>query len=178
MKPYWDVNTLTGTKTARIVEDPVQFASRIKKAVRPLYILGPDVLDRKIGDRLFLEYCLDVAKAGNLPICATAHVLKKMSEMGATPDSTYDIIEIINHLKDPEWQGVRKEGNHDLIVFSGVRCDLAERGLSTLKHFAPHLETMALCRFSHPNADFALPVIRKDVKWQEYFDGLVASLTS
>ncbi|MCI2425984.1 CO dehydrogenase/acetyl-CoA synthase complex subunit epsilon [Candidatus Acetothermia bacterium] len=176
MKPYWDVNILTGTKTARIIEDPVQFAGLIKKATRPLYILGPDTVDRKIGDKLFLKYCLDLAKAGNLPICATAHVQKKMEEFGVKPNSSYDIIEIVNHLKDPEWQGVNKEGNHDLIVFSGVRCDLAERGLATLKHFAPHLKTMALCRFSHPNADFALPVIRKDEKWQEYFASLIANL--
>ncbi len=176
MKPYWDVNVLTGTKPARIVEDPAQWASIIKRSRRPLYILGPDTLDRNIGDKLFLRYCLDVAEAGKLPICATAHVQKKMEGFGVQPDSPYDIIEIINHLKDPQWQGVREEGNHDLIMFTGVRCDLAERGLATLKHFAPHLKTMALCRFSHPNADFALPVIRRDAKWQEYFDGLIASL--
>lgn len=175
-KPYWDVNILTGSKTAKIVEDPAQWAGLIKKAVRPLYVLGPDTVDRNIGDKLFLSYCLDVANAGSMPICATAHVRKKMSEMGVEPESTYDIIEIINHLQDPKWQGVKKEGNHDLIVFTGVRCDLAERGLATLKHFAPHLKTAALCRYSHPNADFALPVVRKDKKWQDYFDGLIASL--
>jgi len=177
VKPYWNVNILTGSKTARIIDDPAQWADIIKKAIRPLYILGPDTVDRNIGERLFLDYCLDVAKAGKLPICATGHVRKKMLERDIRPDSNYDIIEIINHLQDPKWQGVKKEGNHDLILFSGVRCDLAERGLATLKHFAPHLKTMALCRFSHPNADYALPVIRKDSKWQEYFEILILNLS-
>ena len=42
-------------------------------------------------------------------------------ERDVHPDSNYDIIEIINHLQDPEWRGVKKEGNHDLIVFSWER---------------------------------------------------------
>ncbi|MCD5416816.1 CO dehydrogenase/acetyl-CoA synthase complex subunit epsilon [Candidatus Bipolaricaulota bacterium] len=174
-KPFWDVNILTGSKTAKLIDDPEKWAKIIKKAANPLYVLGPDTVTKNIGDKLMLEYCLDLAKAADLPICATAHVRKKMLEMGVEPDSIYDIIEIVNHLKDPEWQGVKKRGNHDLIIFTGVRCDLAERGLATLKHFADHLKTAALCRYSHPNADFALPVIRRDEKWEEYFNGVVVA---
>jgi CO dehydrogenase/acetyl-CoA synthase epsilon subunit len=34
---------------------------------------------------------------------------------------------------------------------------------------------MALCRFSHPNADYAQPIL-SDEKWKVYFDDLVAAL--
>lgn len=173
--PFFHVNVLTGTKGARVIEDPKACVDIIKKAQRPLLVIGPRAVEHSIGDKLHLEYCLELARAANLPICATAHVKKKALEFGVIPDSVYDIIEIIHHLKFQDWQGVRKEGNHDLVVFSGVRCDLAEQGLSCLKHFAPHLKTMALCRHSHPNADYALPILNPE-KWKNYWDTLLMSI--
>ncbi|MBS3976611.1 MAG: CO dehydrogenase/acetyl-CoA synthase complex subunit epsilon [Syntrophomonadaceae bacterium] len=174
--PYYKVNVLTGTKAAKVVALPGEAAKIIEKAKNPLYIFGPEVIDSPVGDRLLIDYALEIAKSRNIPICATAHVKRKMLELGVRPDSTYDIIEIIHFLKDKEWAGVRGKGYHDLVLFTGVRCDLAERGLATLKHFAPHLKTFAICRRSHPNADFAVPVLVKREKWQEYLSELVSAL--
>ena len=84
-------------------------------------------------------------------------------------------MEIINHLKDPAWAGVKKEGNHDLVIFMGIRTDLAEQGLSTLKHFARHLRTMTLCKYYYPNASYSLPNL-KDGKWKEFLDSLLMNL--
>ena len=174
--PFWRVNVLTGVKGARVMESARECASLIRRAMRPLYVAGPRAIDHYFADgKTSLEYVLEIARLVNIPTCATAQSKKKMLELGTTPDSVYDIIEIINHLKFPDWRGVRKEGNHDLVIFSGIRCDLAERGLSTLKHFAPHLRTMAICRFSHPNADYVQPVMT-DEKWKGFFEDLVADL--
>ena len=41
LMPYHRVNILTGTRTARQVEDPVEYAKQITKAQRPLLVLGP-----------------------------------------------------------------------------------------------------------------------------------------
>ncbi len=112
----------------------------------------------------------------NIPTCATAHVEGKMNELGIKPDSVYDAIEIVNHLKDPEWPGVRKEGNHDLVLFFGIRTDLGGQALSNLKHFAPHLKTMTLCKYIFPNADYSLPNIRKDEKWKGFLEELIKKL--
>ncbi|MBS3942984.1 MAG: CO dehydrogenase/acetyl-CoA synthase complex subunit epsilon [Dethiobacter sp.] len=174
--PYYKVNVLTGTKAAKVIADPAEGAAIIDRAKNPLYIFGPEVIATPVGDKLLIDYALKIAKARDIPICATAHVKKKMLEQGVVPDSTYDIIEIIHFLKDKEWSGVRGKGYHDLVLFTGVRCDLAERGLATLKHFAPHLKTYAICRRSHPNADFALPVIVKEEKWRDYLAGLIGAL--
>lgn len=173
--PFFQVNVLTGLKGAKVLEYPKACADIIKKAKRPLLVIGARAVEHSIGDKLHLKYCLELAGAANLPICATAHVKKKALELGAIPDSAYDVIEIIHHLKFQDWRGVKKEGNHDLVIFSGVRCDLAEQGLSTLKHFAPHLKTMALCRHSHPNADYALPILSPE-KWKNYWDDLLMSV--
>lgn len=176
IEPYYKVNILTGTKGAKVVDDPVEAAKLISKAKNPLYIFGPETVDFKIGDKYLLEYAMGIANAKNIPICATAHVKKLMLGFGQKPDCVWDIIEIVHFLKMPDWQGVGGKGPHDFVIFTGVRCDLAERGLSTLKHFAPHLKTFAICRRSHPNADYALPIIRKMDKWQAYLEGVIKAL--
>lgn len=173
--PHFKINVLTGIKGAKVVKDPKECADLIRKAKRPLLVIGARAIEHYIGEKLHLEYCLELAKKASIPICATAHIKKKMLELGSIPDSVYDLVEIINFLKFQDWKGIKKEGNHDLVIFSGVRCDLAEQGLSTLKHFAPHLKTMALCRHSHPNADYALPILKKE-KWKDYWDNLLMSL--
>lgn len=158
------------------MEDPVGYADLIRKAQRPLLVLGARLLEWSLDGKLLLEYALEIAKTRNIPICATAHVRGKMMELGVEPDSVYDAVEIVNHLKDPEWKGVKREGNHDLIIFFGIRTDLGEQSLSVLKHFAPHLRTMTLCKYIYPNADYSLPNFRKDDKWKEFLESLIDNL--
>jgi acetyl-CoA decarbonylase/synthase complex subunit epsilon len=141
-------------------------------------VLGSWALTTTLGGKLLIEYGVDIAKTLDIPICATAHTKKKLLELGVEPASSYDIIEIINHLKDPAWKGVKKEGNHDLVMFLGFRTDLGEQGLSTLKHYAPHLKTMTLCKFYYPHASYSLPNFKKDEQWKEFLDNLITNLKS
>jgi acetyl-CoA decarbonylase/synthase complex subunit epsilon len=174
--PYHRVNVLTGIKSARLIEDAQEYAGLIRKAKRPLLVLGPLLLKSSLDGRLLIEYALDIAKVASIPTCATAQVRAKMMELEVKPDSCYDVVEIINALKDPNWQGVKKEGNHDLVLFFGIRSDLGEQGLSVLKHFAPHLKTMTLCKYYFPNANYSLPNFRKDEQWKAFLDSLIDNL--
>ena len=176
--PFHRVNVLTGTKQAMMLEDARDTADLIKKAQRPLLVIGAMTASAMLGDKPLMEYAVDISKVLNIPICATAHTKKKLLELGVEPASSYDIIEIINHLKDPAWSGVKKEGNHDLVLFLGFRTDLAEQGLSTLKHFAPHLKTITLCKYYYPNADYSLPNFANDAQWREFLDSLIQQLKS
>jgi acetyl-CoA decarbonylase/synthase complex subunit epsilon len=174
--PYHRVNVLSGIKSARLIENAEEYAGLIQKARRPLLVLGPRLLQWSLDGRLLIDYALDIAKAANIPTCATAQVRAKMVELGVKPDSVYDFVEIINALKDPNWRGVKKEGNHDLVLFFGIRSDLGEQGLSVLKHFAPHLKTMTLCKFYYPNANYSLPNFRKDEEWKAFLGSLIDDL--
>jgi acetyl-CoA decarbonylase/synthase complex subunit epsilon len=176
LMPYHRVNILTGTRTARLVEDPAEYAKQITKAQRPLLVLGPRLFQLSLNGKLVLEYALEIARAKNIPICATATIKSKMVELGTKPDSIYDAVEIVNALKNPDWKGVRKEGNHDLVMFLGIRTDLGEQSLSVLKHFAPHLKTMTLCKYYYPHADFSLPNMRKDEQWKNFLEGVIENL--
>jgi acetyl-CoA decarbonylase/synthase complex subunit epsilon len=173
--PYHRVNVLSGTKAARIIEDPVEYAHLIKRASRPLLVIGLDTLRVNIEGKQLIEYAAEIAKAVNIPVCATANTQKRLRELSIEPASTYDIIEIINHLKDPAWKGVKKEGNHDLVLFLGIRSDLSTQGLSTLKNFARHLKTMTLCRYYFPHASYSLPNL-KEAKWKEFLESMITNL--
>ncbi|MFC2018200.1 CO dehydrogenase/acetyl-CoA synthase complex subunit epsilon [Chloroflexota bacterium] len=174
--PLHKVNVLTGVKSAKEIEDAEQYASIIKKAKNPLMVMGPILCEGSLGDKPLIDYALEIAQAANAAICATAHVKGKLVEKGVTPDSEYDTMEILNALKKPEWKGVKGEGNHDLVLFFGIRTDMANQGLSVLKHYAPHLKTMTLCKYVFPNADYSLPNIRKDEKWKELLESLITNL--
>jgi anaerobic carbon-monoxide dehydrogenase, CODH/ACS complex subunit epsilon len=173
--PYHKVNVMTGTKSARVIEDAAEFAHAIKRASRPLLVVGSKALTMSLDGRQVIEYAADIAKAAGIPVCATATTRKRLAECGVEPASTYDLMEIINHLKDPQWAGVKKEGNHDVVIFMGIRSDLAEQGLSTLKHYARHLRTMTLCKYYYPNASVSLPNL-KDGKWKEFLGALITNL--
>ncbi len=174
--PRHRVNVLTGIKSAKLIEDPVEYANLIKAAKRPLLVVGPLLMGSTDNGKVLMEYALDIARTCNIPICATAQTRAKLVELGVQPDSTYDTVEIVNALKDPEWQGVKKEGNHDLVMFFGIRSDLGTQGLSTLKHFAPHLKTMTLCKHYFPHANYSLPNFKKDAQWLEFLESLVTNL--
>ena len=174
--PFHRVNVLTGIKSAKLIEDASQYTNFIQKAKRPLLVLGPLLSERSLDGKLLIEYALEIAKAANIPTCATATIKGKMAELGAKPDSVYDAVEIANALKDPDWMGVRKEGNHDLVLFFGIRTDLGEQTLSVLKHFAPHLKTMTLCKFYYPHANYSLPNFKKDDKWLSFLESLIDNL--
>jgi anaerobic carbon-monoxide dehydrogenase, CODH/ACS complex subunit epsilon len=174
--PRHRVNVLTGTKSARLMEEAAECAGYIKKAKRPLLVVGPLLLGSSPDGKLLMEYAIDLARAASIPICATAQTRGKLVEMGVQPDCVYDAVEIVNALKDPDWKGVKKEGNHDLVMFFGIRSDLGSQGLSTLKHFAPHLKTMTLCKHYFPHASYSLTNFRKDAKWQEFLESLIEEL--
>ncbi|MDY7018915.1 MAG: CO dehydrogenase/acetyl-CoA synthase complex subunit epsilon [Chloroflexota bacterium] len=174
--PRHRVNVLTGIKSAKLIEDAVEYANLIRKAKRPLLVVGPLLQASTPDGKLLLEYALDIAKPTNIPICATAQTKGKIVELGVKPDCVYDTVEIANALKDPDWQGVRKEGNHDLVIFFGIRSDLGNQSLSTLKHFAPHLKTMTLCKHYFPHANYSLNNFKKDEKWLSFVESLIDNL--
>jgi len=54
--PRHRVNVLTGIKSARLIEDPVEYANLIKKAKRPLLVVGPLLLASTADGKILMEY--------------------------------------------------------------------------------------------------------------------------
>ncbi|KZX10392.1 CO dehydrogenase/acetyl-CoA synthase complex subunit epsilon [Methanobrevibacter filiformis] len=160
----WQPTAIAGPKQPLLVT-PETAKHMIKKSKRPLFVVGPYAKNEPL-----LDFVSKIAEKWNLPIVTTADTYKTFSdvEIDSTP---YGIVEIVNLLKDPQWQGVNGEGQHDLVIFVGVIYYIASQGLSTLKHFAPHLKTLTICKYFHFNADASFPNMN-DKEWHNYLDKL------
>ncbi|BDZ66654.1 CO dehydrogenase/acetyl-CoA synthase complex subunit epsilon [Methanobacterium ferruginis] len=158
----WQPTVIAGPKQALLVT-PETAELMIKKAKRPLFILGPLVKEDPL-----LTYATKIAEKWNLQVVTTADAYKPFNDKGLNP-TAYGVVEIVNLLKDPEWQGVDGEGQHDLVIFMGCIYYIASQGLSSLKHYAPHLKTLTICKFFHSNADASFPNL-KDEEWFKYLE--------
>jgi len=156
----WQPTVIAGPKQALLVT-PETAELMIRKSKRPLLVLGPLVKEEPL-----LSLAVGIAEKWDLPVVTTGDAYKAFREKDL--DSVaYGAIEIVNLLKDPEWVGVNGEGQHDLVIFLGCIYYLASQGLSALKHYAPHLKTLTICKFFHSNADASFPNM-KDEEWLKY----------
>lgn len=160
----WQPTVIAGPKQALLVTAETA-EMMIQKAKRPLMVVGPLIKDSPAQVQ-----ASKIAEKWDIPIVSTGDAFKSLTEAGVTSRS-YGLVEIVNLLKDPGWKGVNDEGNHDLVLFIGVLYYMGSQGLSTLKHFAPHLKTLTLCKFFHSNADASFPNM-KDDEWFKYLEKL------
>ena len=131
----WQPTAIAGPKQALLVT-PETAKMMLKKAKRPLLVLGPLAKEEPL-----LSHSIEIAEKWDLPIVTTADTFKIYMDRGVETKA-YGVVEILNLLKDPEWNGIKGEGPHDLVIFIGGIYYMASQGLSTLKHFAPHLKTL------------------------------------
>ncbi|MDI6702923.1 CO dehydrogenase/acetyl-CoA synthase complex subunit epsilon [Methanothermobacter wolfeii] len=158
----WQPTVIAGPKQAMLVT-PETAVMMIKKAKRPLMVVGPLAKRQPV-----LDHTLKIMERWDLPVVTTADTFRVFNERGVETEP-YGIVEITNLLKDPEWRGVRGEGQHDLVIFIGCIYYIASQGLSTLKHFAPHIKTLTICKTFHSNADASFPNM-DDEEWFRYLE--------
>ncbi|WP_456419732.1 CO dehydrogenase/acetyl-CoA synthase complex subunit epsilon [Methanocaldococcus infernus] len=153
------------------IASPKIVAMAVKKAKRPMFVLGS--LLNSLPEEITMEI-LEIAKLlknkYNVTIVSTGGSYLTLSKY-LEPDAKIGIIDLINNLRNPYWEGFDGKGNYDLILFVGVPYYIATQGLSTLKHFAPHLRTITLCKFMHPNADYSFPNLSNE-DWLSYLRNL------
>jgi acetyl-CoA decarbonylase/synthase complex subunit epsilon len=158
----WQPTAIAGPKQALLVT-PETAKMMLKKAKRPLLVLGPLAKEEPL-----ISHSIEIAEKWDLPIVTTADTFKIYRDR-VVETKAYGVVEILNLLKDPEWNGIKGEGPHDLVIFIGGIYYMASQGLSTLKHFAPHLKTLTLCKYFHSNADASFPNM-KDDEWSIYLE--------
>jgi anaerobic carbon-monoxide dehydrogenase, CODH/ACS complex subunit epsilon len=160
----WQPTTIAGPKQALLVT-PETAEMMLYKAKRPLIIIGPMINNSQAQD-----LAVKIAYKWDIIIISTGDAFKSLKEKDVASQA-FGLVEIVNLLKDPDWKGVHGEGQHDLVIFIGVNYYMGSQGLSTLKHFAPNLKTLTLCRFFHTNADASFPNM-KEAQWLEYLEKL------
>ena len=153
----WQCAEIAATKKASPITKPEIVVAMIKKASRPILIVGSYATERCLEGKLLIEYLIDFANASKVPVVATAHMVGEFLKRGYQPAGFMSAMDIGNRLVDPEWQGLDGKGHPDLVLFVGLPYYMEALILSGLKHFAPVLKTMTLDNLYHPHASWSFP---------------------
>ena len=153
----WQCAEVAATKKANPILKPEIPVAMIKKAARPILIVGSNATERWMEGKQLIEYLIDLAKASKVPVVATAHMVGEFLKRGYEPAAFMSAMDIGNRLVDPEWQGIDGKGHPDLALFIGLPYYMEALILSGLKHFAPDLKTMTLDNMFHPHASWSFP---------------------
>jgi acetyl-CoA decarbonylase/synthase complex subunit epsilon len=159
----WQTAEIAGPKKALVITKPEVVAAMIKKAKHPILIVGHKAAEIELGDKNLIDYMIELAKKANIPVVATAHMIREFLKRGYTPAGWMPAVDIGNRLTDPEWSGLDGKGPYDLALFVGLPYYMEWTILSGLKHFAPNLKTVTLDNVYHPHANSSFPNISEKV---------------
>ena len=162
----WQTAEVSGPKKALIITKPEVATAMIKRAKRPLLIVGHNTAEIELGDKKLVDYMIELAKKVNIPVVATAQVVKEFLKRDYKPSGWMPAVDIGNRLSDSAWGGLDGKGQYDLALFVGLPYYMEWTILSGLKNFIPSLKTMTLDNVYQPNASWSFPNISKK-DWTE-----------
>src|SRR4030065_1962941 len=110
----WQCAEIAATKKTNPKQKPEIAVAMIKKAARPILIVGSNAIERWMDGKQLIEYLIDFAKASKVPIVATAHMVGEFLKRGYEPAGFMPAMDIGNRLVDPEWKGMEGKGPPDL----------------------------------------------------------------
>jgi acetyl-CoA decarbonylase/synthase complex subunit epsilon len=153
----WQCAEIAATKKANAITKPEVAVAMIKRAARPILVVGSNATERWMEGKQLIDYLIDFARASKVPVVATAHMVGEFLKRGFEPAGFMSAMDIGNRLVDPSWQGLDGKGHPDLALFVGLPYYMEALILSGLKHFAPDLKTMTLDNLYHPHASWSYP---------------------
>jgi acetyl-CoA decarbonylase/synthase complex subunit epsilon len=153
----WQCAEIAATKKANPITKPEVAVAMIKRAARPILVVGSNATERWMEGKQLIDYLIDFAKTSKVPVVATAHMVSEFLKRGYEPAGFMNAMDIGNRLVDPSWQGLDGKGHPDLAMFIGLPYYMEALILSGLKHFAPDLKTMTLDNLFHPHASWSYP---------------------
>ncbi|MCS7122206.1 MAG: CO dehydrogenase/acetyl-CoA synthase complex subunit epsilon [Archaeoglobaceae archaeon] len=168
----FNIANIPGPKMALVLEKGKPVAGMIKRAKRPLLIVGPDLTDA------MFERVLKFVDKG-VQVVATGGVIKRFIKAGYKADKikTAVLHELANFLVDPEWKGFDGKGNYDLVLMIGSTYYYGSQVLSAIKNFAPHVRAISIDRYYHPNAAMSFGNLwRKEEEYLKLLDEILAEL--
>jgi len=159
---------IPGPIKAVVIKEPRTVAAMIKKAKRPLIIIGDLITKYDVEGFDSLNIVTEIAKAVDAHINVTGPLIRKFRKMGYDKVYLMSTPEIVDRLRDESWKGHDGKGKYDLVIFMGFRYYYAWLMLNGLKHYAfKWLKTLSLDSYYQPNATFTLSTMDIN-KWREF----------
>ena len=171
----WLTAEIGGPKKASVITKPEIADAMIKRAKRPVLIVGSIAPEIDLEDEKLIDFLIELAKKSHITVVATAHTGSEFLKRGFFPDAVMPAVSIGNRLADPDWKGIDGKGPYDLAIFAGLPYQMGWTILSGLKHFAPQLKTICLDNVYQPHANWSFPNISiKD--WIENLHALIGNM--
>jgi acetyl-CoA decarbonylase/synthase complex subunit epsilon len=155
----WQTAEIPGPKKAMVITKPEVAAAMIKRAKHPILIVGHKAAEIAFEDKRLIDFAIELARKAKIPVVATAHTVSEFLSRGYKPDGWMPAVDIGNRLTDSTWIGLDGNGPYDLALFLGLPYYMGWTILNGLKHFAPHVKTIALDNVYQPNASWSFPNI-------------------
>ena len=170
----WQTAEIAGPNKAKVIAKPEVAAAMIKRAKRPILVVGylSTKTDKDTGK--MIEYAIRLNKATGVPIVATAHTIKEFVKQGFNDATQMNAMDIGNRLKDPNWEGLDGKGSYDVALFMGWPYYMEFVIMSGLKHFSK-LRTITLDRYYNPHASWSFPNLKVE-EWNQSFETIIKTL--
>ena len=150
---------IAGPKHAKVFPNPTVAAAMIKRAKRPLLVIGSNALETETEDGNLIDYAIKIGIKGNLTLASTGHLIGEIMKRGAKNVYSIPFMNLGDRLRDTDWKGFDGEGQYDLVVFAGSLYYFEWLVLSGLKNFAQNLRTISLGNLYQPNASWSMGTV-------------------
>ena len=171
----WQKAEIAGPEKALVISKPEVVAAMVKKAKRPILVVGHLATENYSDDAKMIDYAIRISKTVGIPVVATAHITSEFVKRDFKPTAHMTAMDIGDRLADPEWKGLDGAGPYDLALFMGLPYYMEFTILAGLKHFSINLKTISLDRFYNPHATWSFPNLSvKD--WKESFEIMLNKL--
>ncbi len=171
----WQKAEIAGPKKALLILKPEVIVAMVKKAKRPILIVGHHAPEDYSDDVKMIDYAIRMSKTAGIPLVATAHIASDFVNRDFQPAASMSAMDIANRLNDPEWKGLDGMGPYDLAMFMGLPYYMEFVMLAGLKHFSTGLKTISLARYYNPHATWSFPNLSiKD--WSDSFETILNKL--
>jgi acetyl-CoA decarbonylase/synthase complex subunit epsilon len=166
---------IPGPHKAQIFPSAEVVISLIKKASRPLFVIGSESINVVTIDGKLVDTSIRLLKNPKMTLVATGHLVAEFKKRKENRVFSMQLMNLSDRLRDPNWGGFDGKGPYDLIVFAGFPYYLEWLVLSGLKSFAINLRTISLDRTYQPNAAWSIGyMIEKE--WKEVIEKIVKTL--
>ncbi len=153
----WQKAEIPGPLKALVFPKPDVAVAMIRKAKRPILVVGHEAASIILASGRPIDYVIQLAQAGHIPVVATANAVKDFIDRGFKPAAFMGSVDIANRLKDETWNGLDGKGQYDTLLILGLPYYMEWLILSGLKHFAPELTILSLDRYYQPHATWSFP---------------------
>lgn len=144
-----------GTRTATPIEKPAVLAALVRRAKRPLLVVGHRALVAGGDGEHAIDLLAKAALKAGWPVVATGDTGPALAARGVEPALCISAMNLGQRLADPAWAGVDDRGPHDVVFLAGLSYALEWTLLSGLR--TGTLVTVSLSPGYEPHASFSLP---------------------